>query len=467
MAKESSEIVTGNHYNHISYIFIPFRYLENSDSYSLAKILEQSDDWIKVDDKVQYMLKFVANKIEGSESGKRRCLHYELSQQAIKTFGIAGSEFCTEKHPFYDEETEFVFRILSVQLYCFSTSVCMLAFQLHFDCDAFAEQDREKKEQKSLTREQMIRISAAQYYLKKASRESIHRKEDAHTKETTLLQISEALMERLDHQGTWDFFFYAGKDTERANLLTYIEAEPKDSYEYELFYLRRCYRETYMYFADEKQSDREIYHAARDTVWGISPEAAVCIVCPEKGEEEFIRTKFSRNFTQQYLFMYVLLLHQKYVLYLFLTMIDAELYEDIEKLEEYRKKLYTFETDFVYSRVTEVPQYQNLYDRILDVFSLKDIYEDVREPLLSLTQARRTELEKQQRTRENKMNQALFSLSLMGAFSALADSNQAIEMFFGRFLNDSAVKAIQTGCAVIIVLIIFYVVTILFTSRKK
>lgn len=466
-AKERSEGPTEDFFNNISYIFIPFHYLENENSDSLPSVLEQSGNWIKSNDKMQYMLKYVTDKIEGQESGKRRCLHYTLGNRAIESYGISGNKFCTEKHSYHGKETEFAFRILSVHLYCFSTSVSILAFQLSFECEITQEPSGESGKRHRLTQEQMLRLSAAQYYLKKVSRERIHCIGDNSIGETTLLQIAEEIMEQSDSGGTFDFFFYAGEDTERANLLTYIEAELRDGYDYELFYLRRCYGENYLYFEDEKQREREIFNAAQDITWGISPEAAVCIVCPERGGEEFIRTKFFGNFNEQYLFMYILLLHQKYVLYLFLTMIDAEMYEDLEKLEEYRKELYKFETDFVYSRVTEVPQYQNLYDRMAEVFSLKDMYEDVREPLLSLSEVRRAELEKQQKSRENKMNQALFLLSLMGAFSAVVDSSQIIEKFFGQFWSSAVVEAAQKGCAVAILLVLIYVVAVLFGFRKK
>ena len=148
-------------------------------------------------------------------------------------------------------------------------------------------------------------------------------------------------------------------------------------------------------------------------------------------------------------------------------MIDAELYEDFEVLEEYRKKLYKFETDFVYSRVTEVQHYQNLYDRMSDAFALRDMYEDVREPLLALSEVRRAELEKQQKIRENKINQALFLLSLMGAFSAVVDSSQIIEKFFSEFWSSAVVEAVQKGCAAVILLVLIYVAVVLFGSRKK
>ena len=91
--------------------------------------------------------------------------------------------------------------------------------------------------------------------------------------------------------------------------------------------------ENYLYFEDDKQREREKFSVVKNIIWGISPEAAVCIACPE---------------------------------------MDTG--------------------DFVYYRVTEVPQYQNLYDRLADIFSLKDMFEDVREPLLTLAEVRRMEL---------------------------------------------------------------------------
>ena len=102
-----------------------------------------------------------------------------------------------------------------------------------------------------------------------------------------------------------------------------------------------------------------------------------------------------------------------------------------------------------------------------DAFALRDMYEDVREPLLALSEVRRAELEKQQKIRENKINQALFLLSLMGAFSAVVDSSQIIEKFFSEFWSSAVVEAVQKGCAAVILLVLIYVAVVLFRSRKK
>lgn len=192
----------------------------------------------------------------------------------------------------------------------------------------------------------------------------------------------------------------------------------------------------------------------------------MCLACPARGRGEFIVNTFYKNFNAQYLFMYVLLLHQKYVLYMFLTKIGIGTYNDLETLEEYRHQLYEFETDFVFSCVTEVPQYQNLYDRMTQAFSLKNMYEDVHEPLMSLGEVRRAATEDVQKKRDASVNRALFILSLLSFFSALIDSFDFIESFFGWFLGGVGVRILQVVCIGLIVVMGISVLKSLLSSKE-
>ena len=230
--------------------------------------------------------------------------------------------------------------------------------------------------------------------------------------------------------------------------------------------MRRCYSDGFIYTEDDKLDEKEIFIPSKDTTWGISPEAAVCLVCPKHGSEKFLRETFYKNFNAQYLFMYIFLLHQKYVLYMFLTKIGIGIYNDLGTLEEYRQELYEFETDFVFSCVTEVPQYQKLYDRMTEAFSLKKMYEDVHEPLISLGEIRREAAENGQKKRDGNVNKALLMLSVLSFFSALVDSFDFVESFFGWFLNEAGVRLVQVCCVIGISIIVFLVFKNLFDSRK-
>lgn len=433
----------------ISYIFIPFIFEKRSDFTPLVEALNNSGSWEQIHDEIIYMLKYVADKIDSHNKKNCQCFHYKLKDSSREKFGLAAGDewFSTRAHPFAGQVESALFRILNVQLYCFSTSVGIIAFKISFEKD------------------DPFWVSNAQYYLKKVSRERIFLKDPAN--DTTMLDMAKALVSEFTQVSAFTFFHYANPKTERANILTYLEVKPQESYKKELFYLRRCYSDGFIYTENSKLDEGEIYVPSKATVWGISPEAAVCLVCPEFGHEEFLRGRFYENFNAQYLFMYVLLLHQKYVLYMFLTKIGVGTYNNLEKLEAYRHDLYEFETDFVFSCVTEVPQYQNLYDRMAEAFSLKKMYEDVHEPLISLAEVRREAAEEEQKRRDDNVNRALLMLSVLSFFSSLVDSFDFVESFFGWFLGKTGVKIVQVCCIIGIVITVFFVFKNLLNSRKK
>ena len=151
---------------------------------------------------------------------------------------------------------------------------------------------------------------------------------------------------------------------------------------------------------------------------------------------------------------------------MFLMKIGIGIYNNLETLEEYRQELYEFETDFVFSCVTEVPQYQNLYDRMADAFSLKKMYDDVHEPLVSLGEVRRETTENEQKKRDDNVNRALLMLSVLSFFSALVDSFDFVESFFGWFLDERGVEIIQVCCIIGIVVTVFLAFRSLLDSKK-
>lgn len=414
-------------YSNISYIFIPFMYNNESDFKSFVDAVNNSGLWEKRDDEISYMFKYISDKIVSTDEKSRRCFHYRLKEDKRSEYNLATYKdvFSTEAHSFRNQKEKILFRILNVQLYFFSTTVGIMAFKVYFEND------------------DPFWIANAQYYLKKVSREQIFLGDSAEGK--TMCDIAKELMRGIISEE--DFFYYANDGTERANILTYVEVKPQEDYRKELFYLRNCYKDSFYYLGDEKADADEIHSSSKHAVWGISPEAAVCLVCP-KYESEGFKKKFYNNFKSQYLFMYVLLLHQKYALYMFLMKIGVGRYNTLETLENYRGQLYEFETDFVFSCVTEVPQYQNLYERIAKSFALEKMYKDVHEPLISLGEVRREAIEKEKKRRDDGIDRALLILSALSFCSALVDSFQFVDSFFGWFLNATGVKIAQVCCIV-------------------
>ena len=415
-----------------SYFFVPFKYEKYERFKDLTRMLDESDSWDLVHDEIIYMMKYVADKLDSRKPEQCLCFHYEWNGRKREDFSGLKDWFSTKKHPFQGTEISFRFQLIGIQLYCFSTSVCIMVFQVQF----------EKNDPNY--------IASAEYYLKKVGREKIF--SDQNPNEITFLKIAEKLMREVEEIGTFDYFYYANPSTERANVLSYLEMEKKEDYREDLFFLRYCYSEGFLYTEDQEREKKEINQSSHDMIWGVSQEAAVCITCPEMGRGTFIRTTFYRNFNYQYLYMYILLLHQKYVLYMFLTEIGVGRYNTLETLEEYRRRLYEFEADFVFSCVTEVAQYQRLYDRMTDVFALKDMYEDVNEPIRALTEERKRETEEEQKSREAKLNRSLLFLSILSVFSALIDSFDFSASFLGGTLKfgPAVVHGVQGVCILLI-----------------
>ncbi len=393
-----------NAQSNITYVFIPFRFRSDVPLAAMHTALMRDGNWDRVQDEIKYMFKYVAEKHDGNDPEKCRSIHYSLTTDGFDTLlGVeTDTVLYTAPHLFDDRAVQFDFCLQSVQLYCFGMGVGILAFGLHFPKSHY------------------LWISSALYHMKKVSKEKVYALPDSTDDQdgVTLLELARRLMSPV---GSFDFFFYANTGTERSNVLSYIEAEEKESYAKELYYLRRCYNESFLYAEDEKKEASEIFSPSPDVHWGVSPEAAACVVCPTKGRVDFIRTTFYKNFNAQYLFMYVLLLHQKYMLYLFLTQIGVGMSNDLKMLERYRKQLYEFETDFVFTQVTEVEQYQRLYTHMSEAFALKRMFKDVHEPLISLGQVRQKEAEKAQEHRSKKLSFALALFSMIGLISALTD----------------------------------------------
>lgn len=434
----------------VSYVFIPLSFGAYESFRAVVDELNRDPGWTLVHDEITYMLKYVADKINSRDQKNCQCFHYQLNGDVRRDVcDVSQGAWYTLKGRIYKgEPEEFPFQILSIQLYCFSTTVCILAIKVTFQ------------------QNDPYWVSSALYYLKKVSREKIY-PQNGECEPFTLLELAKRAMSTMVHFDDLTFFYYANPSTERANILTYLETDSMENVRHQLYYLRRCYSEGFLYWENSALDKEELYVHSQDIIWGISPEAAACLTCGSFGREKFIRGTFYKNFNAQYLFMYVLLLHQKYVLYLFLTRIGIGTYNNLEMLEEYRSHLYEFETDFVFSCVTEVPQYQNLYDRMTRAFSLETMYKDVHEPLTALSDVRRISNEEKQQNRDKNMNRALVVLSLLSLFSALVDSFDFIQSFFGWFLNDTGVKVAQVICICAIVITTLYIFKMIWDSRKN
>lgn len=437
--------------SNFSYIFIPFSIKQEKDFIKFNNDLSANCMWMPVNDEIRYLHKYVSDRLVNEYKGNKNLFHYRLSESVSDFTDIYLNNRCYQTAPkkFNDITTTFDFTISDVQLFSFNTSICIMAFQLQFENN------------------DPLYIAAAQYYLRKIDVEHIRVKTDnGDFVSHSFIELSKSILGNLTDIYSLDFFFYASTKNERANFFTYIDLPKKENYNEELFHLKWCYNDHFTYDSNCLEKDSVNYVANSNTIWGISPSAAVCIINRCDKNRQFIENTFQHNVQNHYLFTYILLLHQKYMLYLFLTKISIDIDDDLNLLENYKRRLYEFNTKYLFSRISEVPQYQRFYEKVMESFSIKEMFADVQEPLSRLAEIQRQVNEEQRQKRDHNINTALTALSLLTIFSAITDA-LGITANLGWLIPPLWSKIIQLTIGSIVIILSVAILFRLFSLKNK
>lgn len=118
-----------------SYIFVPFMYGKQADFKPLVAAFSNSASWRQVHDEIAYMFKYVADKIDSYNEATCQCFHFELVDSCRAEFELATENtwFSTQPHTFSGNEESIRFKIINIQLYCFSTAVGIIAFKIQLE----------------------------------------------------------------------------------------------------------------------------------------------------------------------------------------------------------------------------------------------------------------------------------------------------------------------------------------------
>lgn len=468
-------------YRNSVYIFVPMSYKDPDEMYApLHRAILQKDngeagDWEALDrwsgddsrdySYDRYLLRYIANRFHGrrrKEDENSRPLKVQRGRYEENLYYNEGNHFRLRDeevrrkfHMPMPEERCIVttdgpakgngFFLREVQLFTFDTGVFILAFRLNVEDES------------------VNAVGNTIFQLKNVSQRNFRIEENG--PRCSFLGLAEnigtdiferAVLEKPAYQGLhFRYFYYQKEGYGRANILTYLMLEDpidaevdagkagesgrrdllhNETCRRDLFFLRNGFNETFADYEDREKGEEEIYVHSDRAIWGITQEAAACLIYP--GKNYFYQAILPKNLHTSYLLMYVLLLHQKYVLYLFLRNIgDKEHEVSREELRAYRDRLYRFESGYVFSHISEVPQYQGLYEKIYRNMRLEEMYQDVREPLVVLNkleaEAEQNEWEEERQAREEerqaqeeqnkRLTGAMFMLSLLVIISALTD----------------------------------------------
>ena len=140
-----------------------------------------------------------------------------------------------------------------------------------------------------------------------------------------------------------------------------------------------------------------------------------------------------KEILEEYLLTYIILLHRKFDLYKILTDFGIGEQNDLQTLKAYQKQLNSYQTDYAYERITEVPQYHRLYKKMEEKMELAELFADVMEPVSELSSLRMEKAEEDRGKQERKMEWALAILSILTVFSALIDCVDYLEVVAGNW----------------------------------
>ncbi len=481
----------GKH-NNIVYVFVPFRFNDIDGVMAAAKSRCREGDPVWEDgsrDVKSYFFKYLTDKFTAADNDGskdcRRCVHlsakewdrgkdgmrpkdeWEKILSAQKSeFGFSMKENFGLLQPSYLDDTrqkiDFCFHIDSLKLTVFKTGIGLVSFGLVFeDVDPTKMGAAE-----FLLKLSVEKLDRATDYGERNSIIKMADCEDLTDFATVALRVLESAIGLKDGK----FNFYSQKP--RGNLFSVFFANGQEcwsDFEKALYYFGNGYGVGFMYPGKEWGATCQ-FLGDPNIRWCVSNEVAACLVRPDLHlpRRGFIYGSFYYKFRREYLFMYIWLLHQKYALYAFLTDISAKglseaRRENVEALRDYKRRFVDFEANYVFARITEVPQYQQLYDAISKQFALQTMYDDVKEPLAALESlARDDELharEEEQRTADG-ITKILATLGVLGIASALVDGYD----FIGKLLGcDNAglaswIRVCQYACTGAILLFVIWVV---------
>lgn len=440
----------------------------------LRNLLDSSEYWDKAQDEVRYLFSYVCDKfpikpnenVHDRRDGAKRdapqgerapaagdapqgeqVLHYRLKERTLISLGFGrkarwdngGFRNGAGKWCSWKGTKHICIHIDSIDLYVFKTSVNILQIEMHFDTADAMDIPSNLFHLKNIS---SYRSSGIIPQSNSWTCEELRAYAQFPEKRgITFDEITRFLIKHIDDGLRPELLFYANEGCGKMNILAYAEL-PMDTAAEEvtrkLFYLGNCYNNSYIYSSSHCIPSNAHWQSP-DIAWGYSSEALACVtLCGQAivraakgsgahhsmGEWEhrrFIKRTFIKNVKSNYRFMYLILLHQKYAYYLLLTRLGAGQDKDVEVLEDYKSQLETLRTNFAFSRVSEAAQYQQLYAKLSEEFKLADIDRDVNDPLVTLTQLKHDEEERQDRRRERDMNHALALLAVLSIISCVCD----------------------------------------------
>ncbi len=230
------------------------------------------------------------------------------------------------------------------------------------------------------------------------------------------------------------FFNAVSKVKMQANVFCILSDSTTDNIDNKLFHLARAYNSDYQYSEYAESSGITVYNPYSYVHWGYCEQGIACVysdVC------KFTHNQLPGNLQNDYYFMYLILLHQRYML---LDLMDKTLICKKGSIGEWKKiqeSLLDFEIEYSFNVISDEMTYHKIYSDMrskLSVIELENDINDVSNRMYVLNQEEEkkcaNEIHEQEEIsadiRSRRTDIVLGLLSLLAIFSALVDSTDVI-----------------------------------------
>ena len=410
------------------------------DAYACAKAaLRSAESWDEVHNDLRYLFRFICEKYDET-SPNCQCHHFELGAEALDALGFGLSHawaparlWSSKKRRWSEPVDDRIIRVDQVGCFAFATSINVLVLKLHFETS------------------DPYQVAEGLFHLKNVRNSSLiplaetpgEELVPAQRRGRSLLDLAHEILGTLDLAAEPHFFFYANEGRERANVFVHAEVDEERlgavDENHLLYYLANCYKRDFDYDPERKLPLRS-YWSLPTTLWGCSAEALACLTLPARAGQGkgFLVSVFKRNITNEYQFLYLLLLHQKYAYYRLLMGIGAGQRRDRAQLEQFHRELEVFRANFVFARVSETQQYQVLYETVRRELRLEEMDHDVAEPIAALVQLRQEDDDRAEREGERRVEFAMNMVACLAGVSAIVDALDIINNYLAGVLPQAA-----------------------------
>ena len=287
-------------------------------------------------------------------------------------------------------------------------------------------------------------ITEFSYHFKKANGAGDAYKRQLPNGEKLLWDVANSLLPK----DSKIFFSSAHKTKSECNCFHFIhldqEIPEEQERKAELYRLSRSYR-TDMPVSAESDYDI-IYEAGPGDFWSGSPEGMANVVYDAKpgNEDYYLHTLKPKSMENDYYFMYLLLLNQKYSAVEYIRMVSLSLERSVDQVEQLSKRIVQLKNMFTFNVISDDSNFQNIYSKMYRILEIKSLLEDV---IDNEGQLKYLQDAKQAKT-DLYSNRVLYGLSALTVVSTMVDLATYLDRSIEWFHFNTLVSVLAVGAAV-------------------